>query len=588
MSQYTSTATTRGGAIVNAVLDTVSNTITYTVTTPTGATATTVTPATDSGNKTTNVNAILQQIQSQGSALSLAGLATALAGTSADVTNQEAVARRESTATGNPPPAEQVAIPVNPANNPSPTPAPTEPPVPVQAEAINPNTDPNTNIGAEAQDFVFEPLQEPPIPEVDEFTGIDEQIERQRQLDDGTLEFAGIDEQVKRQQDLEDGTLEFAGIDEQIAANENTLQEPPPLSDEEVDNYFDQLRQEQIENSEPADVSGPTGTPYDDEGNLNPGWSLDEDNNPVWVGGDFVEPATQLSADQSRAAAAASRGLSTAQSDTRSSATQQDVANFKQKEDWRVRLSLAPDATYLYKEKDKEKRGILDPLATTDGVVFPYTPAISVQYAAHYDQTELTHSNYKYFQYKSSSVDQISITCDFTAQDTAEARYLLAVIHFFRSVTKMFYGQDNGPKPGTPPPLCYLTGLGAFQFDAHPLAITAFTYSLPTDVDYIRAGSVTAAAGVNQSRSNNPVNSSSATNTRLTSSNLNAGGTTGSPNWSAFASSQKPTYVPTKMQIQITAVPIVTRYDISQKFSLAKYGTGQLLQGTKRSGGGIW
>jgi hypothetical protein len=71
-------------------------------------------------------------------------------------------------------------------------------------------------------------------------------------------------------------------------------------------------------------------------------------------------------------------------------------------------------------------------------------------------------------------------------------------------------------------------------------------------------------------------------------SNLNVGATTGSPNWSYSASSQKPTYVPTKMQMQITAVPIVTRYDISNKFSLAKYGTGQLLQGTQRAGGGIW
>ena len=40
--------------------------------------------------------------------------------------------------------------------------------------------------------------------------------------------------------------------------------------------------------------SSPTGgTPYDDEGNLNPGWQLDENNNPVWVGD---QPATTPSA----------------------------------------------------------------------------------------------------------------------------------------------------------------------------------------------------------------------------------------------------------------------------------------------------
>ena len=50
----------------------------------------------------------------------------------------------------------------------------------------DPNSDPNTNIGEEAQDLVYEPLQEPPATtDGDEFTGIDEQVERQRQLEDG-------------------------------------------------------------------------------------------------------------------------------------------------------------------------------------------------------------------------------------------------------------------------------------------------------------------------------------------------------------------------------------------------------------------
>lgn len=282
------------------------------------------------------------------------------------------------------------------------------------------------------------------------------------------------------------------------------------------------------------------------------------------------------------------RGLTGPVATTQATATAQDIANFKQKEDWRVRLSLAPESKYLYNDPDFYGNGILAPLNATDGVIFPYTPSISVQYAAHYDQTEITHSNYKFYQYKSSSVDQISISCDFTAQDTAEARYLLAVIHFFRSVTKMFYGQDNGPKPGTPPPLCYLTGLGSFQFDAHPLAISSFNYTLPTDVDYIRAGSVSAGAGVNQSKSNNPINSTNMSTSRLSQANLGEGAMSSNPKWSSNAATQKPTYVPTKMQIQITAVPIVTRYDISNNFSLKKYASGQLLQGSRRSGGGIW
>ncbi len=327
-------------------------------------------------------------------------------------------------------------------------------------------------------------------------------------------------------------------------------------------------------------VSGPTGTPYDDDGNLNPGWTLDEENNPVWVGGDFVEPATQASADASREAATNARGTS-ATTNAQSQATQQDVNNFYQTGDWRVRLSLAPGANYLYKASDP---GILLPLNATNGVIFPYTPSISVVYAAQYDPFDLVHSNYKSYNYKSSSVDQISITCEFTAQDTFEANYLLAVIHFFRSVTKMFYGQDEKPDLGTPPPLCYLSGLGAFQFDKHPLAITSFNYSLPTDVDYIRATHTTTSGGVNKSPSNEGI-----TPTIAQIRGAPTGGNTGSPKWQVnTGGSVTPTYVPTKMQIQISAVPIVSRNDISRAFSLRKYATGELLRGSKRNGGGIW
>jgi hypothetical protein len=265
----------------------------------------------------------------------------------------------------------------------------------------------------------------------------------------------------------------------------------------------------------------------------------------------------------------------------------QDAENAKTQGDWRVRLSLAPSASYLYKAQNP---GILGPLQKTDGVIFPYVPQIQVTYAAHYDAGELIHSNYKIFQYKNSSIDQINITCDFTAQDNDEANYMLAVIHFFRSVTKMFYGQDQIPKPGTPPPLCYLSGMGEFQFDRHPLVISSFNYNLPNDVDYIRAGSPTLLSGVNSSgydNGNDIVVDDSTACRRLQVSGLNFGGTESAPNWQKQSNTQ-PTYVPTKIQLSLTAYPIVTRNDISNKFSLAEYATGKLLQGSKRSGGGIW
>jgi|688.fasta_scaffold08725_13 hypothetical protein len=266
----------------------------------------------------------------------------------------------------------------------------------------------------------------------------------------------------------------------------------------------------------------------------------------------------------------------------------QDAENAKTQGDWRVRLSLAPSAGYLYKAQNP---GILAPLQKTDGVIFPYLPQIQVTYAAHYDPSDLTHSNYKIFQYKNSSVDQVSITCDFTAQDTEEANYMLAVIHFFRSVTKMFYGQDQIPKPGTPPPLCYLSGMGDFQFDRHPLAISSFNYSLPNDVDYIRASSPTLLSGVNSTGYNDNRNSDlTPSQVRMQSgtTHLNAGAKESAPNFSKATNTQ-PTYVPTKISISVMAYPIVTRNDISNNFSLEKYATGALLQGRKNpGGGGIW
>ena len=312
---------------------------------------------------------------------------------------------------------------------------------------------------------------------------------------------------------------------------------------------------------------------------------------------DRASDAAAAAAEAARNAAKSTnaKGLTTAKTNAQGQAVQRNASDLAKAGDWRVRLSLAPGADYLYKSPIEAELGILAPLKATDGIIFPYTPAISVAYNASYDATELTHSNYKMYQYKASSVDNINITCEFTAQDTQEANYLLATIHFLRSVTKMFYGQDKAPAPGTPPPLVYLTGLGAFQFDRHPLAITNFNYTLPNEVDYIRAGKPASPAGA-------PTNTPAATNkpslfsqvssvaSRLFGSNLLAGAQKAPPQWKTIQTGKvsEPTYVPTKMTIQITAVPIVSRGDISNRFGLLKYGTGDLLRGSKNNTGGIW
>ena len=88
----------------------------------------------------------------------------------------------------------------------------------------------------------------------------------------------------------------------------------------------------------------------------------------------------------------------------------------------------------------RDSSNILFPLYSTNGVIFPYTPSISSGYVADYDPTAFIHSNYGYNAYIRSYPKPISIAAEFTAQTQAEALYLLAVIHFFRSVTKSYFG----------------------------------------------------------------------------------------------------------------------------------------------------
>ena len=251
--------------------------------------------------------------------------------------------------------------------------------------------------------------------------------------------------------------------------------------------------------------------------------------------------------------------------------------------DWRVRISLAEQSTYLYNAPQAEQ-GILAPLAATHGVIFPYTPKIDVGYRANYSAVDLTHSNYTNYFYNGSSVGQVRILGTFTAQDTVEAQYLLAVIHFFRSATKMFYGQDA--QRGAPPPLLFVNGLGEYQFNNHPCVLTSFEYNLPADVDYIRAGSPnqngTDLLKRRTSTQNNlptdPISGAlSRLNQLFTGQGVQKGGIVSQPAPSNF-SKNSPTYVPTKIEISLGLWPIVTRNQASQQFSLKQFANGSLVK----------
>jgi hypothetical protein len=258
-------------------------------------------------------------------------------------------------------------------------------------------------------------------------------------------------------------------------------------------------------------------------------------------------------------------------------------ARYKQpaNDDWRVRLSLSVGANYLYKDPNP---GILAPLSKTDGVVFPYTPTIDTSYVANYEKTDLVHSNYRGAFYKNSAVQDVNIRGMFTAQDTSEAAYMLAVIHFFRSVTKMFYGKDA--QRGAPPPLVYLTGFGDFQFAGHPCVVTNFAYTLPSDVDYIRANNPNNYGTDLLNRREAPLSSPTPFASqlgRLINSALVPGALPAKPTQSPITQSvtntSRATYVPTKIEISITLLPMQTRDQISKQFSLKDFANGKLIQG---------
>jgi hypothetical protein len=168
------------------------------------------------------------------------------------------------------------------------------------------------------------------------------------------------------------------------------------------------------------------------------------------------------------------------------------------------------------------------------------------------------------------------------------------VIHFFKSVTKMFYGQDA--EAGTPPPLVYLNGFGKNQFNNHPCVVSNFTYNLPNDVDYIRADGFNN-IGLNlqnrRTQSSGPGPGGSlgtviAIIDRLKNAGLPKGGIgyvsdadqTAQMNQAAAATKQNSTnstYVPTMMEISITLLPIQTRNQVSKQFSLEGFANGTLL-----------
>jgi len=209
-------------------------------------------------------------------------------------------------------------------------------------------------------------------------------------------------------------------------------------------------------------------------------------------------------------------------------------------EDWRVRISLPPKSDLFYKEGAAWMMGPIQN-SKIDGIVFPYTPAITVSHNARYQEQALTHSNYKSYFYEGSDVSSINIQGEFTAQNQREGEYVLSVIYFLRACTRMFFGQEA--EAGQPPTIVFLDGFGDYYFPHVSCVVTNFTHTMSNDVDYL-------------------------------------------PLVGSFAG----TRVPTMSTLSVTLQPVHSRKRIHEVYGTNKYAQGRLSAnalGTKKGPGGF-
>ena len=163
--------------------------------------------------------------------------------------------------------------------------------------------------------------------------------------------------------------------------------------------------------------------------------------------------------------------------------------------DRRIRLSAKPLAREQVYGPHLDSN-ILHPLHHSGGLLFPFTPSIQETQTVNYESYDPVHSNQQFLAYNRTPAKEYTISGPFTSMNQDEARYSLAVIHFLRSVTKMYFGVksditanekiiDAVKLRGTPPPILLLNGYGTAIFHNVPVVITNYTVEFPQDVDYV-------------------------------------------------------------------------------------------------------
>ena len=129
---------------------------------------------------------------------------------------------------------------------------------------------------------------------------------------------------------------------------------------------------------------------------------------------------------------------------------------------------------------------LMSPLATTNGLIFPFTPRITIMHQANYGTQQVTHANQDFKYYTNTPAQSFNISGEFTAQTQEEARYMLGVFHFISTLTKMHSGgKTNDSGLGLPPPVLLLSGLGPYVFNDLPVILTNGSYTYEPTIDMV-------------------------------------------------------------------------------------------------------
>lgn len=171
--------------------------------------------------------------------------------------------------------------------------------------------------------------------------------------------------------------------------------------------------------------------------------------------------------------------------------------NTETTEDRRVRLRPYPGTEdYVYNIatgattktnllNPRAKIGMMSVLAATNGMIFPTTPTITESHSVEYSSYDPVHSIARFNNYVRTQNVSLGVSGNFYVTNATEARYLMACIHFLRSVTKMDFGRES-PHAGTPPPVLLFSGYGNYMFHDIPVIVKNINFNYRDDVDYIQ------------------------------------------------------------------------------------------------------